>query len=291
MLETDKIMPNVKKEVFSCLPNEGSVLEGLILEKKERCLLIDLSPYGLGIVRGQNYWGSKNFIKSLSPKEKVLTKIIEWNNENGLIEISLENLEKGKSWEKIKELKENNEIIDLKIAEVNAGGLMGKIEDIKGFLPVSQLSTLHYPKVEGGEKTRILEKLKNFIGKEIKVKILDFDPNTSKLIFSEKLIEKEKMKDIINQYKIGEIVSVRITNIVDFGVFVKIEDSGIDGLIHISEISSKPTKNIHESLKEGELKEAKIIAIDNGRMFLSFKSLEEPIKNDDEELADKSYKN
>lgn len=265
----------VKKDNSISLPSIGSFVEGFILEKKEGALFIDLSPYGTGIIQGINYLETKNYIKKLEKGTKVLVKILDWNNEDGLIEMALQNLEKEKTWEKIKEMKKENITFPLLISEVNAGGLMGSIENIKGFLPASQLSANHYPKVDEGNKNKILEKLKFLIGKKIQVKILDFDPAANKLIFSEKLVEKDKIKDIINKYKIGDKIQVRITKIVDFGAFVKLEDTEVDGLVHISEISNQQTENIENILKEGETKEAKIINIDDDKISLSFKALEE----------------
>lgn len=253
------------------LPTEGSIVEGAILEKQPRSLLIDLSPYGTGIIRGANYGQARDYIKELKEGSKVLVKIINWDNEEGLTELSLKNLSEEKAWESIKKIKEEGISFPLIITEVNAGGLMGKVKNIKGFLPVSQLSSQHYPKVEGGDKGKILEKLKDFIGKELQVKVLDFDPNTNKLIFSEKLVEKDKIKELIKQYKVGDKLKVVITKIVDFGAFVRIKDQPIDGLIHISEISSQPVNDIHSLLKEGEIKEAKIISINDDKISFSLK--------------------
>lgn len=258
-------------------PKTDSLREAFVLEKKEKSLLIDLSPYGTGIVRGINYLDAKNYIKTLQPGDKVFVKILDWNNEEGLIELSLENLEKEKAWEQIKKMKNENISFPLLITEANAGGLIGQIENIKGFLPTSQLSAEHYPKVGENKKNEILEKLKLLIGKKIEVKILDFDPAENKLIFSEKLVEKDKIKDIIAKYKVGDIVQVRITKVVDFGAFVKLEDTGIDALIHISEIPQKQPDNINNVLKEGEMKQAKIIKIEKDRISLSLKALEEKI--------------
>jgi len=257
------------------IPSIGSFVEGFILEKKERSLFIDLSPYGTGIIQGVNYIEVKNYIKKLEIGAKVLVKILDWNNEDGLIEMALQNLEKEKAWEKIKEMRKQETTFPLLISEANAGGLMGKIENIKGFLPASQLSIEHYPKVGEGNKNKILEKLNSLIGEKISVKILDFDSAANKLIFSEKLVEKDKIKDIISKYNIGDKIQVKISKIVDFGAFVKLEDSGIDGLIHISQIPNESTTNISDVLKEGEIKEAKIINIDDDKIALSLKDLRE----------------
>ena len=268
-------MDSLKKDNVISLPSIGSFVEGFILEKKERALYIDLSPYGTGIIQGVNYLETKSYIKKLEKDTKVLVKILDWNNEEGLIEMALQNLEKEKAWKKIKEMKKEDITLPLLISEVNAGGLMGSIENIKGFLPASQLSASHYPKVDEGNKNKILEKLKFLIGEKIQVKILDFDPSANKLIFSEKLVEKDKTKDLISKYKIGDKIQVKITKIVDFGAFVKLEDTEIDGLVHISEISNKSIDRIEDILKEGETKEAKIINIDDDKISLSFKALEE----------------
>jgi len=268
-------MDSLKKDNVISLPSIGSFVEGFILEKKERALYIDLSPYGTGIIQGVNYLETKSYIKKLEKDTKVLVKILDWNNEEGLIEMALQNLEKEKAWKKIKEMKKEDITLPLLISEVNAGGLMGSIENIKGFLPASQLSASHYPKVDEGNKNKILEKLKFLIGEKIQVKILDFDPSANKLIFSEKLVEKDKTKDLISKYKIGDKIQVKITKIVDFGAFVKLEDTEVDGLVHISEISNKSIDRIEDILKEGETKEAKIINIDDNKISLSFKNLEE----------------
>jgi len=266
------IISPLKQQVKNTeLPSEGSINEGKVMEKRPQSLLIDLSPYGTGIIRGANYARARDYIKELEEGSKVLVKIIDWDNEEGLIELSLKNLTEEKAWENIKKMKEEGISLPLLITEVNGGGLMGKMKNIKGFLPVSQLSTQHYPKVEGGDKGKILEKLKNFRGKELQVKILDFDPNTNKLIFSEKLVEKDKIKELIKQYKVGDKLKVVITKIVDFGAFVRIKDQPIDGLIHISEISSQPVNDIHSLLKEGEIKEAKIISINEDKISFSLK--------------------
>ena len=268
-------MDSLKKDNVISLPSMGSFIEGFILEKEQRALYIDLSPYGTGIIQGVNYLETKSYIKKLEKGTKVLVKILDWNNEEGLIEMALQNLEKEKAWKRIKEMQKEDLTLPLLISEVNAGGLMGNIENIKGFLPASQLSSSHYPKVNEGNKNKILEKLKFLIGEKIQVKILDFDPSANKLIFSEKLVERDKIKDIISKYKIGDKIKVKITKIVDFGAFVKLEDTEVDGLVHISEISNKSIDRIEDILKEGETKKAKIININDNKISLSFKDLEE----------------
>jgi len=262
-----------------------SVLKGKVLEKTARFLLIDLSPYGTGIIRGPQLKEIKEMIKNIDVSDEILVRVIERENELGLIELALKQTGISQSWEKLKKIKEENQTVSLLISEANAGGLMAKLEGVVGFLPVSQLSLEHYPKVENADKEKILEKLKSLVGKELKVKILDLDPSTSKLIFSEKLVEQEKVGEFLKDYKVGDIIEVKITKIVDFGAFATLNNAPItvDALIHISEIpikkdpdskETKGTEAISQVIKEGEVVKAKITSIKNNRLTLSLKNIQ-----------------
>lgn len=262
-----------------------SVLKGKVLEKTARFILIDLSPYGTGIIRGPQLKEIKEMIKNIDVSDEILVRVIERENELGLIELALKQTGISQSWEKLKKIKEENQTVSLLISEANAGGLMAKLEGVVGFLPVSQLSLEHYPKVENADKEKILEKLKSLVGKELKVKILDLDPSTSKLIFSEKLVEQEKVGEFLKDYKVGDIIEVKITKIVDFGAFATLNNAPItvDALIHISEIpikkdpdskETKGTEAISQVIKEGEVVKAKITSIKNNRLTLSLKNIQ-----------------
>lgn len=269
---------------------ENNTLKAKVLEKNSRYLLVDLSPYGTGIIRGPQLKEAKEIVKNIEIGDEILVKVLERENELGLIEVALAQTSLSQSWEKLRKIKEENQVVSLLISEANAGGLIGKLEGIIGFLPVSQLSLEHYPRVENADKEKILEKLKSFVGQELKVRILDLDPNTSKLIFSEKLIEQEKAGEFLKNYKVGDIVEIKITKIVDFGAFATLQNTPfpIDALIHISEIpikkeetneetpeaKEKEIKNeelIKKVIKEGEIVKAKITSIKNNRLTLSLK--------------------
>ncbi len=266
----EKVMSKKINFQFSLKPN--TIIEGKILEKKKRKVYVDLSPFGVGVIRGINYLEAKDLLKEIPEGETVKVEVLELENEKGFIELALKDSLIKDSWIKIKDLKERNEAFNILIVEANAGGLIGKIDNLTGFLPTSQMSSEHYPRVEDGDREQILEKLKGFIGKELTVKVLDFNPLENKLIFSEKLIELEKNKDLIKDYKEGDIVDVIVTRVVDFGAFVRLKEKNIDGLVHISEITDpKNPQNIRDLVKENEERKAKIVKIHDGRIFLSFK--------------------
>jgi len=161
---------------------------------------------------------------------------------------------------------------------------------VSAFLPVSQLSPENYPKVEGGGSQMILKELQKFIGKEMEVKIFDFDQKEEKLILSERAKETKKIKEALKNYHVGDVVEVEITGIVDFGVFVKFKTEKspeeLKGLIHISELDWKLIEDPSEIVKLGETVKAKIINISDEKVSLSLKAL----KKDPWENIEEKYK-
>ncbi|MGH7249870.1 MAG: S1 RNA-binding domain-containing protein, partial [Minisyncoccia bacterium] len=154
-------------------PKEGSVVEVSLIKKLPRKAYFDLGRFGTGIVFGAEVSNAREILRNLNPGDKLQAKIIALDGEEGLIELSLSEAGKQKLWQQAKELAEAGEVIKAKIAGANAGGLMAIVtEDLKAFLPVSQLSLEHYPKVPDGDRVKIAEELKKFIGEELSVKII-----------------------------------------------------------------------------------------------------------------------
>lgn len=273
------------------LPKVGEVVEGRVMKKSAGNLYIDLGIWGIGIVYGIEFINAQEIIKSLKVGNPVFAKIVEIENEAGFRELSLAEAKEQKSWDLIRELKRTNQIVTTKILSVNRGGLIVEIFGIAGFLPVSQLASEHYPRVEGGDKNKILEELSKFVGLDFKIRILDFDVKENKLIVSEKAAEEEHLKRAIERYKIGDIVNGSVSGVVDWGVFIKwpvpqLRDEArsaeaerpageetLEGLIHISEIDWQLVENPADLVKVGEEVAAQIIDIANDRISLSLKRL------------------
>ncbi|MFA5767487.1 MAG: S1 RNA-binding domain-containing protein, partial [Candidatus Paceibacterota bacterium] len=202
-------------------------------------------------------------------------------NEDGYIELSLSEAGKDIGWEALREKKEKGETIKVKVVGANKGGLLVEAEGLQGFLPVSQLSPEHYPRVEGADKEKILERLQQLVGEELEVKIFDVTPKEEKLIFSEKATDTEKLKDILKDYTVGDVVEGEITGVVDFGAFMKFkpetseeESPEMEGLIHISELDWQLIEDPSEVVEVGQSVKAKIIEItEDGRISLSLKAL------------------
>lgn len=250
----------------------GELAEGVVLQKRGTNLYIDLGERGMGIILGREFQNAKDIIKKLKIGDKISGKVIELENENGLVELSIKDAGSDVFWKEALILKESQEILDLKVADSNKGGLVIDWRGVKGFLPASQLGTAHYPKVEGGDKEKISEELKKLIGETISVVVLDANPKEEKLIFSEKGILSEDVKKMVEKYKVGNEVEGEITGVVEFGVFIKIEE-GLEGLAHISELDWALVENPASMFKVGDKQKAKIIAIEGDKISLSIKAL------------------
>lgn len=250
----------------------GDLIEGSAIGSKGAKVFLDLGMYGTGVIYGKEYQNAKEIIKNLKTGDKITSKVVELENKDGLIELSLKEAGSEMIWKEAKELKESQETLNLKVLEANKGGLVMEWRGIKGFLPASQLKASHYPRVEGGDKEKIFDELKKLVGETITVTILDFEPKEDKLIFSEKGTESEDLKKIVEKYKVGDVIEGDITGIVDFGIFIKIEE-GLEGLAHISELDWALVEDPNALFKVGEKTKAKIISIEGDKISLSVKSL------------------
>ena len=245
----------------------GEVVHGTVLSIKKHEILIDLGPLGVGLVPRREVGFSKNYEKG----DEVSASIVDTELDNGYSLLSLRKAVKDRSWDEVAEKLEAGEIITVTPYDANRGGLLVEYEGIRGFLPVSQLSAEHYPRVGSSDKDEILQRLNALVNKELKVRILDADRKANKLIFSEKEAVKDGLAARFKELAIGDTVKGIVTGVVDFGVFVNVD--GIEGLIHISEISWERVSNPSDYVKVGQTVEAKIIAIDKERLSLSMKQL------------------
>jgi len=257
-------------------PKEGSVIEVELIKKAPRQLFFDLGKFGTGIVYGAEFLNAREIARNIKPGDRLAAKIVNLHGEGGYIELSLAEADRQRVWQQVKDLQEGGEVIKAKIIGANAGGLGATLGDldIKAFLPVSQLSNEHYPRVEENDRTKIAEELKKFIGQELNVKILDVNPRSNKLIISEREVLSANVKELLSKYQVGQVIGGLVTGVADFGVFIRfVDDPQIEGMIHISELEHRIIDSPKEIVKINETVKVKIIEIREGRVFLSLKAL------------------
>jgi len=183
------------------IPAIGEVLTGNVIRKESRRVFVDLDTIGTGVVLGKEYFSALNKIRALNIGNEVTVKIVEIMNDEGFWELSMNQADREAGWEKLRELKDKREILSIPVLGANHGGLLIQLEGIEGFLPVSQLSLEHYPRVEGGDKTKILDELRKFIKKEINVRILDVSERKKNSSFLNAKLKKKKCREFLRNTK------------------------------------------------------------------------------------------
>jgi small subunit ribosomal protein S1 len=272
-LKKDSLMTKIVDKSVTP-PSVGDVVEGDVIGIEKSCVYINLNPYGTGVILGKEFIGARDIIKKINIGDKVAAKVVEAGNKDGYIELSLKEARQALIWDEADAAIKNKTVLELPVEEANKGGLIINWQGIKGFLPASQLKSEHYPRINDGDKDKILDELKKLVGQKISVGIITALPKEGKLIFSEKNIEKKGKQKMVDKYKVGEVYAGEITGIVDFGIFVKIED-GLEGLVHISEIDWTLVENPRAFYKVGEKVSVKVIEVKDGKVSLSIKALKE----------------
>lgn len=253
-------------------PLVGDTVEGPVVAIGSGKVYVDLAPFGTGIIYGREYLSARDILKKVALGDTVSAKVIDTENKNGYIELSLKEARQAMIWSDAERAIVGGNVFEIPVKDANKGGLILSWQGITGFLPASQLKPEHYPRVANGEKQLILDELKKLIGRTLTVKIITADPREGKLIFSER-IEGENAGSV-DRYSINDIVEGEVTGIVDFGIFVKV-DGGPEGLVHISEIDWGLVDDPRLFAKVGERVTVKVIDVKDGKISLSMKQLSE----------------
>lgn len=254
------------------IPNEGHIVEGTVISVGHGKVFVDLRPYGTGIIYGREYIVAREIIKKINPGDKISAKIVQAENDDGYIELSLKEARQAMVWSEAEVAMRDRVAIELPVKEANKGGLIVEWQGIVGFLPASQLKAEHYPRVPDGDKDKIYEELKKLVGVKLTLSIISVVPKEAKLIFSEKTFEDKDKEKLVSKYVVGDEVEGEVTGIVDFGLFLKVED-GLEGLVHISEMDWGLVENPRTMFKVGQKLRAKIIEVKEGKISLSVKAL------------------
>ncbi len=261
-----------------------ALVEGPVVSIEKSAVYISLIPYGTGIIFGREFINAKDIIRKINVGDVVKAKVVMAENENGYVELSLKEAKQALIWSEAEKAIKSKTVLEIIVKEANKGGLIMEWQGISGFLPASQLKSEHYPRVEDSDKDKILKELKKLVGKRIQVIMISALPKEGKLIFSEKDNNPEERKEILGKYAVGDQIETTVAGIVDFGVFLKVEE-GLEGLVHISEIDWGLVEDPRTMFKVGDTVKAKVIEIKEGKISLSIKALKEnPWKEFEEKL-------
>lgn len=255
-------------------PIIGDLVEGPVIAIEKSAVYIDLAPFGTGIIYGREFIVARDVIKKINVGDVIAAKIVDTAHKDGYYELSLKEARQALIWSEAEVAINEKKTLDLLVKEANKGGLMIEWQGIIGFLPASQLKSEHYPKVLDGDKDKILDELKKLVGTRLQLAIITADPKEGKLIFSEKGQETKEKERVASKYEVADEVEGTVTGVVDFGIFVKLEE-GLEGLVHISEIDWGLVDDPRNFVKVGQKIKAKIIEIKDGKISLSLKQMKQ----------------
>lgn len=261
-----KTLRKIRGEIIGP-PKIGELVEGTVLLKEGSSLFVDLGAQGTAIIWGKEFHNAKDILAPLKVGDKVAGKVINLENEEGYRELSPKQALLEQVLENLREKKEKGEVFEVQIRGCNKGGLLAEVTGTPAFLPASQLSPENYPKVRGESPDLIVKALQKFVGKKLKVKIIDCNLKEKKIILSQK-IEGLKKQRALEGYKVGDEVEGEVAGITSFGGFVKFGKEGLEGLLRASQLPLEKGQEVGQVIKLGQKVKAKIIEIANDRIYL-----------------------
>ena len=252
-------------------PTLGSVISGTVVSISKNRLVVDLNGVAVGVASGRETHDSVGTINDLKEGDEVKTVVIEEENDDGMVVLSLKKASQSLTWDKFEKAFKDGDVIEITVTEANKGGLLIDVDGIKGFIPVSQLAPVHYPRVENANSGQILKRLQSLIGEKLNVKIISLERSSGKMILSEKAAAAVDATKSLGELVVGSKVTGKVSGVVKFGIFVTFE--GLEGLVHISEIAWGHVSNPHQYAKVGDKVDVEIIGIDGQKLSLSMKRL------------------
>jgi small subunit ribosomal protein S1 len=272
------LMAKQDKKTFKV--TRGQEIEGEIITITDQDIILDLGTKAEGVLPKKDLTPEQT--ANLKTGDKLLTFVVTSESESGQVVLTLQQITSSRSgtnfarWQKFQDALKNGQTLNGKGLEVNRGGLIVESGGIRGFLPSSQVALGNAQQIE------------KLIGQDLSLTVIEVDPSQNRLIFSQKVTLTDEMKERLAKLKVGDKVKGEVAAILSFGIFITLsgEHKGLEGLVHVSEVSWEKTEDPGKDFKVGQEVEAKIVSVDTqtGKVNLSLRQLsDDPFK----ELAKK----
>jgi len=259
----------------------GDMVEGVVVNVSHEEILVDIGAKSEGIITRLELSEADKSYKNIQVGEKITAKVVQTENAQGYVVLSLKKAEKDKKWQDAEEAFEKGLIIDATVIEYNKGGLLCDSLGLRGFIPLSHLDRVHFAndvaKFAAGSEAELKESLKILSGKTLRVKVIEIDKEKNRFVLSEKdalaAYSEESRKKRLSEIKIGSAVEGIVTGIMPFGVFVDLD--GVEGLVHISEIAWEKVSHPSNYFKVGQKIKVMVLGVDeeSNKLALSVKKL------------------
>lgn len=253
-------------------PKQGEVISGSIIKIEKKNILVNVNNQFTGLVVSKEV-GNTIDLNELQAGQGIEVMVLGDSVERGLLILSLKRANQIKNLSNLTKYNQSSEIITVRPTEANKGWLLVDIDGLKWFIPVSQLTPLHYPRVEWADPEKILAHLDSLVGIPFKVRVINVDEAGKKIIFSEKAAIEENRGEALKNLKEGDIVEGTISGILSYGLFVTFD--GLEGLVHVSEIDWGHVTDPSKFAKVWMKVKVKVIGLDSEKISLSIKRLKE----------------
>jgi small subunit ribosomal protein S1 len=278
MSDAPKTMADLLAQVGDLprLPQRGTMVKGKVSHKTKSTLFVDVGGKTEGVVADKEFHLAKEYIEQLNPGDEIEAYVISSENDRGQILMSLKKAAEDTKWSDFEAALKDNKTMGVKGVEVNKGGLIVALDNVRGFIPTSQF---------GRAVANNLSKLK---GKQIQVKVIEVDREKNRLIFSERYVSEAEELSLkgaaLATVTEGHELDGVVTGVMPFGAFISVtlhvtepeaKDVAVEGLVHVSELSWKKIGSPHDLLKPGQAVKVKVLSVDTaaGKLNLSIKQL------------------
>jgi len=257
----------------------GDIVAGTVVRASAREILIDIGAKSEGVVdHAEMEKMSGDAIKKIQVGEKILAFVVKAENREGAVVLSLVRAQLERDWLDAEQLLKSEQIFEAQVAGFNKGGLIVRVGKVRGFVPATQLESIARKKVESPEDAAVTEAdLSALVGKKIKLKVIELDRERNRLILSERAamrdLRKTAKEHVLGEIKEGDVRAGTVTSVADFGVFVDL--GGVDGMIHLSELSWTKIGHPQDMIKVGDKIQVQVLSVDRDRerIALSVKRL------------------
>lgn len=263
MNSMDALMDEIEKSLR--LPRGGEIVTGKIHQVTDKEIIVNLGCKKDGIIPSDEITleGDQKLTDLYHEGDEIQAKVVKTDDGDGSILLSKKKLEVSEHWDEINQALEDKSDIEIKVVRPVNGGVIAAYKEVAGFIPLSQLSD------------RYVENAEEFVGQVLPVKVSRVDQRRGKAVFSHKMyLNEEKNKRIAEIWEglnVDDVVEGTVMRFTDYGAFVDI--GGIDGLLHISEISWGKLKHPQEVLSIGDKIRVKVLSMnaEKGKISLGLK--------------------
>lgn len=262
-ISNEEFMEQVEESMVKIYPKD--IVKGTVMNVKDDEVFVDIRYRADGIVKKDEMSEeeAQDPKKAFTVGEEIDVYVIKMDDGEGNVALSTGRVEGLKNWKKLLQSFENNDVVTASVKTSNAGGLVVKVMGINGFIPASQITTY------------FVKNFKQYEGKELEARILSIDEKKKRVVLSSKVLEEEKLDKVWEKLVPDSIVTGKVVRMIDFGAFVDL--GGVDGLIHISDISWDRIEKPQDVLEIGQEVEVKILKAnrEKNRVSLGLKHLKE----------------